>query len=400
MARQDPRLKRPRRNDTAPLSDDLLLERVRVALVPLMDDATRGGDVARALLENPAFAPNGVRDLLTQLMRNRDPEMQANHLTEMRVAAALASVHGRHIEIERKANNRNDRRVDFGVDDTDEVTTLVEVKNLNPPLIKIVHDPLSDELRHGLADTVSDTDLHVSFLFFRRPSAAQLPHLVDDLREQWKRTSERALFLVPEDRPRLAALVVPARPDTGGRVVVYDHGQHMQLAPGPRVSITHHEQSSQRRPRELFEELFTKDNILRRLQDAEQKFPLRHDDSPEVETRRPAHVVLFCPGDWAPRINLDRYIDQAVTWYLYGQAAPEDPHGNYYSKWAAHWSFAPLHNIDAIFAVRPDGADTEPVVWAGDRSLKVRTVYSRHRDLLERVFGAGSRTPPTTEDPA
>jgi hypothetical protein len=387
------------------LSDDVLLGRAHRTLLGLVGDheARAIAEVADDLL-TPRATPSridsdGMRAMLFQLTRNKDPEMQANHLTELRVAASLAGVRGRFIEIERRASARNERRVDFGLDDPDG-TTLVEVKNLNAPMIKKATDPLSEELRRGLGGSASATDLHLVYLFFRRPRGEELEPLECAVRARWEEADgrfrergrgrkESSVFYAPADRPRVAGLVVPARPDTGGRVIVYDHGQHLHREPGQRIRVSHQEVAHRRGPRERIEEMFVKDNILRRLQDAEQKFPL------EEEALR---VVLFCQGEWAPVSHVDRYLDEAVAWYRSGQATDGDLWERFYPHHARRWSFSPAHNIDAILAVRPEGATpddpvVEPsrsapgrVVEAGDIRFSVRPVYARYPSIVDRVF--------------
>lgn len=377
---------------------DELLERVRTTLEVLIGpaEAKSAAAVARTLLQGSTpgeVDTDGLRATLLQLVRNRDPAMQLNHLTELRIGDALAQVSGRRIEVERLANERNERRVDFGIDDADGTTTLVEVKNLNAPLIKKANDAVAMALRQALQGTLEGTDLHITYLFFRRPRQEELAELVARLRQHWLDAAHEAeggvpqVCFVPARRPRVAGLIVSARADTGGRVVVYDHGQHLQAEPGSRLRVIHHDRRHQRRPREIMEEMFVKDNILRRLQDAEQKFPL------EGGVTR---AVLFCQGAWAPVMHVDRYLDQAIHWYRERRPAPQDIWGALYPHWAERWSHAPLYNIDAILAVRPaapsaaDYHGGERTVRGGDVDYWVRAVFLRRDGLVDRIFGAPS----------
>lgn len=324
----------------------------------------------------------GVRSLLHQLIRNRDPEMQANHLTELRLASALSTVEGRRIELERRGNDRNERRVDFALDDA-MGTTLVEVKNLNVPLFKKSRDPMAVRLQERLQGTVMHSDLHLFYLFFRRPHESDLEALAEEVRRAWlqcpRRPNRQQVFFAPSDRPRIGALVAPTRAERGGRVLVYDHGQHLRTEPGVRLRVRHHAQPSRRRPAERLEEMYIKDNVLRRIQDAEQKFPLD-----PLQGR----VVLFCPGPWAPAHHVDRCVAEAVHWYITGTAVPGDTWADYYAHWARRWSFRPLHNLDAIYLLRPsdEGFDGATAVPAGDVSLAIHTVFERGEGLVGRVF--------------
>lgn len=371
-----------------PVSDETLLDDVRNTLDALVGAsvAQQATETARELLTRndlPAVLhEGGIRALLQQLVRNRDPEMQANHLTELRVAFALSRVAQRRIELERRGNDRNERRVDFAIDD-DAGTTLVEVKNLNLPLIKKSADPVAASLRDTLRGFRTRSDLHLSYLFFRRPQANDQARIADAIREGWSQAEQAGrnmqVFFSPGERPRVGAIVSPARPDSGGRVMVYDHGQHLRAQPGDRLRIVHHARPSLRRPRERLEEMFIKDNVLRRLQDAEQKFPL---------DRSRGRVVLLCPGPWAPAAHVDRCVREAVHWYLDGRARPDDLWASYYPHWAGRWSFHPLHNIDAIYLVRAvedDGAGAT-VVTGGDVNLGVWPVFERAAGLAERIF--------------
>lgn len=371
-----------------PVADETLLEDVQSALDALVGEsvARQATETARELLTNrnlPAtLHDGGIRALLQQLVRNRDPEMQANHLTELRVAFALSRVSRRTVELERRGNDRNERRVDFAIDDKGG-TTLVEVKNLNLPLIKKSTDPVAASLRDALRGFATKSDLHLSYLFFRRPHADEQARLADAIRDGWRRAEEARgglqVFFSPGERPRVGAIVSPARRDGGGRVLVYDHGQHLRAQPGARLRISHHARPSLRRPRERLEEMFIKDNVLRRIQDAEQKFPI---DGTQ------GRVVLLCPGPWAPALHVDRCVREAVHWYLEGSARPDDLWASYYPHWAGRWSFRPLRNIDAIYLVRAvdDGTPGVTEVTGGDVTLGVRTVFERTSGLAARIF--------------
>ena len=371
-----------------PLTDDALLGEVRAALLGLIEprDAERASGVARNLLTLREVSADvhveGIRALLHQLVRNRDPEMQSNHLTELRIAHALSRVGDRRIELERRCNDRNERRVDFAIDDA-HGTVMVEVKNLNLPLIKRSADPLTETLRDALRGTTDRTDLHLFYLFFRRPQAEDQAFLAHEVRQAWVRTEQDGrgmrVFFSPDGRPRVGAIIAPARQGCGGRVMIYDHGQHLRAQAGARLRIAHHARASQRRPRERLEEMFIKDNVLRRLQDAEQKFPL---DGPSQR------AVLLCPGPWAPSIHVDRCVREAVHWYVEGTATHDDLWAPYYPHWARRWAFRPLRNIDGIYLVRPleCTASDSAVIAGGDVTLEVRTVFERTRELGGRIF--------------
>lgn len=397
------------------ISDEALLELVRSTLDRLLEppENNTATDLANHLLTSGTIPSEidreGLRALLYQMTRNADPEMQANHLTELRMAAALSHVAGRRIDFERQASGRNDRRVDFGVDDGLR-QALVEVKNLNAPLIKKATDPFANNLRQALQGAVQSSDIHLTYLFFRRPHFEQLQEISIAIKERWREHARGTeVFLTPKHRARMAAVIVPARPDTGGRVIVYDHGKQLQSEPGSRIHVVHNERRQERSPRQLMLEMFVKDNILRRLQDAEHKFPIAARDDiratasgdGELDTIR---VVLFCQGEWAPVSHVDRYLDEAVYWYVNGEPSSNDIWAEYYRPWAARWSFAPLHNIDAILAVRPriseepaphadasqdtphDAGSRESDVRGGDVDFSVRSVYARRAGLIERIF--------------
>ncbi|NDD30349.1 MAG: hypothetical protein EB084_18985 [Proteobacteria bacterium] len=381
-----PHLRPPASTPTDPLSDlsnERLLETVKSTASALIDatETDRVASMARELLTGSRLHGEidtpGVRSLLYQLIRNRDPEMQLNHITELRLAHMLARVGCRRLSLERKASERNERTVDFALDD-DAGSFLVEVKNLNRPLIKKSLDLNAQRLQEALQGSARHSDLHLFYLFFRKPHPDDFEVLRNDLRRQWLTVDsvrrDGGVFFTPSDRPRVGALVTPARPSSAGRVIVYDHGQHLREQGGAPIRITHHERPALRRPRQRLEEMFIKDNVLRRLQDAEQKFPLHE---------RHGRAVLLCPGDWAPAHHVDGCIDEAVHWYLHGQTAPGDMWASYYAHWAGRWRFSPQRNIDAIYVLH---ATSQHAAASEGTGPQIRTVYERIPGLAARIF--------------
>ncbi|MBM3461793.1 MAG: hypothetical protein FJX76_06800 [Armatimonadetes bacterium] len=382
----------PRSKSDAPLEslanweDNLFLSAAERELQPIVGDEAAARVVARARdLLDRAVDPEGIKAMVFQIIRNRDPEMKVNHITELNLADTFSRVPGRVLEVERRANPRNERKVDFGLDDPDH-TWLVEVKNLNAPLIKKAQDPLTQALRDAVKGTAPGSDVHLTYLFFRRPREQDVPELRRLLVDAWQdyegyleagrlqhvAHGEPLAHFLPANRPRVAALFVPARPDTGGRVIVYDHGHHLTTHPGARIRAAQQTARRGPSPRERVEELFVKDNIARRLQDAEGKFPV---ENVSAMTR----VVAFYLGDWAPYPRLERYVREVAHWYVHGSPAPEDFWGGYYFHWAWRWRFQPQHNVDAVVALRGSGYE---------RPYEAVAVYSRVDNLLERLFGA------------
>lgn len=385
--------------EAEPLFDlDAFLDAAHAQLEPILgeDHARETMRRARGLLERGVH-PDGIKATIFQIIRNRDPEMKVNHVTELNLADAFSKVPGRLIEVERQASGRNERRVDFGLDDPDH-TFLVEVKNLNAPLIKRADDPLTERLCGAVKGMRMDSDVHLTYLFFRRPREHDIPMLERQLRRAWEtyggwsraeladlerdevvdaplprdaQPLTQVFEFLPHENPRIAALFVPARKDTGGRVIVYDHGDHLHAHPGARVRAGNRSARGGPSPRERVEELFIKDNIARRLQDAEGKFPLERD---LAVTR----VVAFYLGDWAPYSRLERYLRQVCHWYVHGAPTPEDFWGAYYPHWARRWRFDAHGNIDAVIALRGVGYD---------RPYQAVSLFSREDGLLERLFG-------------
>lgn len=380
--------------------DDLFLEAATAELEPMMgaDGARAAMARARSLLERKVDV-EGLRSMVFQIIRNRDPEMKMNHVTELNLADAFAQVPGRVLEIERQASARNEKRVDFALEDA-ERTWLVEVKNLNAPVIKRAHDPITDALCEPLKGLHPGSDLHLVYLFFRRPRESDVPGLHRQLARAWSRYEgwERAALadlqesgvadvplapaiearaplveFVPHDRPRVAALFTPARPDTGGRVIVYDHGDHLHTVPGRQIRAAQRTGPRGPQPRERVEELFVKDNIARRIQDSEGKFPL------DNEGGRVVRVIAFYAGGWAPYSRLERYLRDVCHWYVHGVSAPADFWGGYYPFWTDRWRFDAQHNVDAVVALRGVGLD---------KPYQAVSLYSRVDGLLEGLFGA------------
>lgn len=371
-----------------------LLQAVGEQLDPLLGTQRTDFLITRAyqLLEGTATPPGteidvpGIRAMLYQIVRNRDPEMKLNHVTELNLAALFAHQPGRRLEVERHANERNAKLVDFALEDED-ILRLVEVKNLNQPLIKRAADEAAETLQRMMKGSGPPTcDAHVSWIFFRKPRPHDLEEIARCLREAWcthKHDDAGPPVFLPATRPVLAALFPKARPDTGGRMVLYDHGDHLGSQPGVKIQVKRTTHGREATPRERVEELCIKDNILRRIQDAEAKFPL--------DGRGTQRVIAFSTGDWLPGTRAASILREACAWYL-GQAPLEhDFWRDYYTRWQVRWRFSPHHNIDAIVLLTGDGI-AEP--------YGVDCIWAREGNAIGHLFVPGQEADDHFGDPS
>ena len=317
----------------------------------------------------------GIRATLYQIVRNRDPEMKLNHVTELNLAALFAQQADRKLMVEHHASERNAKLVDFALAD-EGVLRLVEVKNLNQPLIKRAVDEAAETLQRMLKGSVPATcDAHVSWIFFRKPRLHDLEEIARGLREAWcthEHDDTAPPVFLPQARPVLAALFPKARPDTGGRLVVYDHGDHLGGEPGVRIQVKRTTHGREATPRERIEELCIKDNVLRRIQDAEAKFPL--------DGRGTQRIIAFNAGDWLPGTRAATILREACAWYIDQTPLEHDFWRDYYARWQVRWRFAPHHNIDAIVLLTADGI-TDP--------YGVDCIWTREGHAVGHLFEAG-----------
>ncbi len=341
---------------TPPIENDALIAHVQTALDGLLAPAMLEAFAARSerMLADDldsVIDVAGLQHTLHQIVRSQHDDMKLNHMTELNLCWQMARRGGRDIRFEVCASERNERRVDFGLYDGDH-TWLVELKNLNAPLIRKASDPMSERLRKQLNGAEPGSDLHLVYLFFKRPKPDTLHHVIDALREAWRAhpsPRDTQLIFVPPRAPRVAAWVAPARPDSGGRVIVYDHGAHLQQEKGLRIRASAGANGRPATPRMRLEEMFVKDNMLRRLQDAEQKFPMHANEL--------TRVLVFHAGGWAPHERMQHHLRQVVHYYQHGRAAADDALATYYEHWTARWRFEPHHNIDACISLWGDFED-------------------------------------------
>ena len=329
---------------------------------------------------------DGIRGILFQIVRNRDPEMKLNHVTELNLATVFSLVADRTLGVERRASPRNERCVDFGLEDPDHLF-LVEVKNLNRPLIKKASDPAAERLRHATRGTRTESDAQIAWLFFRQPRSEDMDALERDLVRLWNEQPHGSALpaFLPVHRPRAAVFFTPARADTGGRVIVYDHGDQLMKQPGAQIRAVSRNGNGRPPPRERLEELCAKDNFLRRLQDAEGKFPLNDEKDAAGWTGALSRVVIYHAGDWVPTSRMLTYMRDACAWYLNLEPSTDDFWRGYYGLWAQRWKFRAHHNVDAVIALEGDGIH---------HPYRPHCLFARREGIVARLFPEEPRRPP------